>query len=271
MKPAKHPSESQRDILDPARAAAFQIALGQTPDIDHGKPLPPFFHQLYFWSPRPPDGLGRDGHPSVGAGGLIPDMGLPRRMWAGGRLEFVAPLIAGHPATRVSVVEQVTLKHGRTGPLGFVTLRHEIRQGDAPCLREWQDLVYRQDPDPGAPRPKPPEARGDESDMNEVSFSSTLLFRYSALTFNGHRIHYDQDYARDVEGYDGLVVHGPLLAQHLMLMAVDQLGPLAGFTFRAASPLIHTETAQLCRSGRELWVRGPDARLVMSATAHPVL
>jgi len=137
------------------------------------------------------------------------------------------------------------------------------------CLREWQDLVYRKDHDHSAPRPVPPVARTDESDVRQVSFNSTLLFRYSALTFNGHRIHYDLDYARDVEGYAGLVVHGPLLAQHLMLMATDLLGPLAGFSFRAASPLIHTETAQLCRSGTDLWVRGPDGRLVMSAQASP--
>jgi len=269
MKPAKHHSDCQSDILDPARAAAFQIALGQTPDIIDGTPLPPFFHQLYFWSPQPPDRLGRDGHPAVGAGRLIPDVGLPRRMWAGGRLEFLAPLIAGQPAERVSVVEQVTHKHGRTGPLVFVTLRHEFRQGDTLALREWQDLVYREEPDPQAPRPVSPTARTDESEAREVTFNSTLLFRYSALTFNGHRIHYDQDYARDVEGYAGLVVHGPLLAQHLMLMATDLLGPLADFTFRAASPLMHTETAHLCRAGADLWVRGPDGRLVMAATARP--
>ena len=267
MKPAKHLSESQSDVLDPARAAAFQVALEQVPDIVDGSPLPPFFHQLYFWTPQPPDKLGRDGHPAVGDKGLIPDMGLHRRMWAGGRLEFTAPLIAGRLARRVSVVEQAVHKHGRSGPLGFVTLRHEIRQGDAPCLREWQDLVYRQDPGPNAPRPRPPEARGDESQAKEVSFSSTLLFRYSALTFNGHRIHYDLDYARDVEGYDGLVVHGPLLAQQLMLMATELMGPLAEFSFRASSPLMHFETATFCRNGNDLWVRAPDGRQCMSAAA----
>ncbi len=273
MKPAKHPRESQRDVLDPARAAAFQVALGQVPDITDGAPLPPFFHQLYFWSPQPPQGLGRDGHPAVGAGGLIPDMGLPRRMWAGGRLAFFAPLIAGQPAQRVSVVEQAVHKHGRSGPLGFVTLRHEIRQGDTLCLTEWQDLVYRKDPDPTAPHPvsTPAPARHDETDMRQVTFNSTLLFRYSALTFNGHRIHYDPDYARDVEGYAGLVVHGPLLAQHLMLLAKEMIGPLAEFTFRAASPLMHSETASLCRAGTDLWVRGPDGRAVMEATARPAL
>ena len=101
----------------------------------------------------------------------------------------------------------------------------------------------------------------------EVAFDATMLFRYSALTFNGHRIHYDQPYAQDVEGYSGLVVHGPLLAQHLMLMATRSLGDLTEFTFRATSPLMHFETATLCRKGRKLWVRGPDGRLCMTATA----
>ena len=135
------------------------------------------------------------------------------------------------------------------------------------CLTEWQDLVYREDPSPDAVKPSPPMARTDETTAEEVSFSSTLLFRYSALTFNGHRIHYDLDYARDVEGYAGLVVHGPLLAQLLMLMAERHLGPLQTFDFRATAPLMHFETATLCLNGRDLWVRGPDGRQCMVARA----
>ncbi len=266
MKTARNASESQSDAIDPARAAALQTALGREVTIIAGEALPPFFHQLYFWSPLPPDRLGRDGHPRVG--GLIPDMGLPRRMWAGGRLVFERPLIAGQPAERVSTVESTARKTGRSGPLGFVTLRHEICQHGALCLTEWQDLVYRADPVPGAARPTPPEARRDETERREVAFDSTLLFRYSALTFNGHRIHYDVDYARDVEGYGGLVVHGPLLAQLLMLMAEEQLGPLTDFSFRATAPLIHVETATLCRNGADLWVRGPGGRLCMRAWAR---
>lgn len=258
--------EIRTDVMDPARAGAFQVAMGQAPGIVAGSVLPPFFHQLYFWAPCPPGGLGRDGHPKVG-GGLIPDLRLPRRMWAGGRLEFWEPLRAGLPAERTSHLEQAARKTGRSGPLAFVTLRHEIRQDGRLCLCEWQDLVYREDPDPTAPPPAPPRARDDETDARDVSYSSTLLFRYSALTFNGHRIHYDLDYARDVEGYSGLVVHGPLLAQQLMLLAEAVMGPLASFAFRASSPLMHHETATLCRNGGELWVRGPDGRQCMGATA----
>lgn len=262
------PTETLTDMIDPARAAAFQVALGQEPDIAAGVPLPPFFHQLFFWAPQPPEALGRDGHPQVG-GGLIPDLGLPRRMWAGGRLQFQAPFVAGVAAQKLSVLESRATKAGRTGPLGFVTLRHEIRQGDRHCLTEWQDLIYRQDPDPSGPQPVPPTAREDETEREEVRFGSTLLFRYSALTFNGHRIHYDLDYAREVEGYAGLVVHGPLLAQHLMLMGERALGPLEGFSYRATAPLMHFEAATLCRNGTDLWVRGPDGRQCMSAVAQP--
>ncbi|MCX7558492.1 acyl dehydratase [Sulfitobacter sp. F26204] len=251
--------------MDAARANALQAALGETARFSRGDPLPPFFHQLYFWDPQPPVALGRDGHPAVG--GLIPDMGLPRRMWAAGRLAFQAPLRLGVAATRTSSCERAVLKQGRSGPLGFVTLRHDIDQSGVHCLTEWQNLVYRPDPDAEAARISPPMAPVDETHHREVRFSSTLLFRYSALTFNGHRIHYDLDYARDVEGYAGLVVHGPLLAQLLMLMAQDHLGPLARFDFRATAPLIHDETAYLCIKGRDLWVRGADGRQCMIAKA----
>jgi 3-methylfumaryl-CoA hydratase len=258
----------QSDLLDPARARAMQAALGQVPSLDAGAPLPPFFHQLYFWEARPPGELGRDGHPRTGTG-LIPDMGLPRRMWAGGRLAFSQPLVAGTLAEKSSTVESVTRKDGRTGPLAFVTLRHEIRQREQLCVTEWQDLVYREDPTPGTPSPAAPSAGTDEDALERVAFDSTLLFRYSALTFNGHRIHYDLDYARDVENYGGLVVHGPLLAQLLMLMANERLGGLAQFAFRATSALMHFEQAELCwKNDGTAWVRGPDGRLCMQATAQ---
>ncbi len=266
MKNAQIPRTSQSDVMDPARASALHIALGKDGSFANGDALPPFYHQLYFWEPQPPGALGRDGHPKVG--GLIPDMGLPRRMWAAGRLAFFAPLRAAVPAVRTTTCETSECKTGRSGPLGFVTLRHEVHQAGTHCLTEWQELVYRADPSPGAAKPAAPEARQDETLCETVRFSSTLLFRYSALTFNGHRIHYDLDYARDVEGYAGLVVHGPLLAQHLMLMAETHLGPLRAFRFRATAPLMHFEAAELCLKDNDLWVRGPDGRQCMTATAE---
>lgn len=256
----------QSDAMDPARASALQVSLGESPTIDAGSALPPFFEQIYFWETRPSSQLGRDGHPQTGLG-LIPDLGLPRRMWAGGRLAFNAPLVAGLDAEKHSFVEAATRKQGRTGPLGFVTLRHEFHQNGILCRTEWRDLVYREDPSPDQIKPTPPMAPNDEESCQEVQFDSTILFRYSALTFNGHRIHYDLDYAKDVEGYDGLVVHGPLLAQRLMLLAEQELGPLKGFSFRATSPLMHTETGAFCRKRTKLWVRGPDGRQCMQAEA----
>ena len=253
----------QSDPLDPARAQALFATLGLAEQVQAGDALPPFFHQLYFWDARPPAALGRDGHPRVG--GLIPDMGLPRRMWAGGRLQFDHPVHLGTVAERRSVCEAVREKTGRSGPLAFVTLRHEIWQDSRLCVTEWQDLVYRPEADPNTPPPLPPAAPG--TDGEAVRFDATLLFRYSALTFNGHRIHYDEAYARNVEGYDGLVVHGPLLAQLLMLKAVRELGDLRRFSFQGARPLMHHETATLCRDRTSLWVAGPDGRLVMSAEA----
>lgn len=254
------------DRMDPARASALFAALDLGPAPGAGDPLPPFFHHLYFWDAQPPAQLGRDGHPK--RGGLIPDMGLPRRMWAGGRLAFHAPLLAGVEAEKQSILEASEQKTGRSGPLGFVTLRHEIRQEGVLKLTEWQDLVYREDPSPDARPPNSQPAAQDEDSAEDWGFSSTLLFRYSALTFNGHRIHYDLDYCREVEGYEGLVVHGPLLAQILMLMAERELGPLAGFRFRAMSPVLHSEAATFCRKGQVFWVRGADGRLCMLAEAE---
>ncbi|MCR9124634.1 MAG: MaoC family dehydratase N-terminal domain-containing protein [Rhodobacteraceae bacterium] len=254
------PAETVADVMDPARAVALAASLGLA--HDPGAPLPPFFHQIYFWSPQPPDLLGRDGHPR--RGGVIPDLGLPRRMWAGGDLRFHAPLMTGTDARRTTHLESTAQKTGRSGPLAFVRLRHEIAQAGRICVTEWQDLVYRADPDPADTPPPPPQARSDETDLRRRSFDSTLLFRYSGLTFNGHRIHYDLDYARSVEGYAGLVVHGPLLAQMLMLMAAET-GPVESFAFRATSPLMHFETADFCRAGADMWVRGPDGRQCMTA------
>lgn len=252
------------DRMDPTRAEALGAALGMGPITPQD--LPPFFHQAYFWQALPPQDLGRDGHPAPGKAGLLPDTGLPRRMWAGGRLEFHAPLRAGVEAVKISTLEHRARKQGRSGPLEFVTLRHEISQEGALAVTEWQDIVYREDPAPDAPLPATVAAPEDRAPQSH-GFSTTLLFRYSALTFNGHRIHYDLDYARQVEGYPGLVVHGPLLAQLLMLRARAEMGQLATFRFRAVAPLFHFETAVSCSNGGRFWFRGPDGRLCLEAEA----
>lgn len=251
------------DRIDPARASALCAALGlDRPAPGMGDPLPPFFHHIYFWDVAHPQDLGPDGHPRTG--GLIPDLGLPRRMWAGGRLTFHQPLRAGIQAEKTTQLAGYTRKDGRTGQLGLVTLRHTIRQKGAPVLTEEQDLIYRAAAQPGEARPDPPQAPADEEAAAPVWFDSTLLFRYSALTMNGHRIHYDITHARE-EGYPGLVVHGPLLAQWLILMAEARTGPLGSFRFRATAPIFHFEEATLCAAGNRLWVRGPENRLCMEA------
>ncbi len=259
-------SQTASCAFDPARARALHATLALNgPAPVPGDALPPFGHQIYFWDAQPPDNLGRDGHPAIG--GFIPDLGLPRRMWAGGALQFHAPLVTGTPATKLTTIKSITQKTGRSGPLAFVTLRHEIRQSGTLCVTENQDLVYRQDADLAAPKPAAATARTDETKCQMHRFTSTELFRYSALTMNGHRIHYDEEYARDVEGYNGLVTHGPLLAQYLMLMAERHFGSLKSFQFRATAPLMHTERAEFCMKGETLWVRGPDGRECMQATA----
>ncbi len=188
-------------------------------------------------------------------------------MWAGGRLQNHAPLRAGIAAEKTTVCAGFTKKTGRSGELGLVTLRHVVRQRGAPVVTEEQDLIYRAAASPDDRNLVPPRAPEDTAEGEDVSFDTALLFRYSALTFNGHRIHYDLDYARNVEGYPGLVVHGPLLAQLLMLRARKRLGELSWFRFRATAPLFHFETARLCQSGNSFWVRGPDGRLCMEAVA----
>lgn len=260
METAPDRSRTQTDLMDTARAQALQAALGQMPDIQSGDPLPPFAHHIYFWEAQPPEQLGRDGHPATGS--FIPDLGLPRRMWAAGRLVFHRPLLAGVRAERISRIDGITRKDGRSGPMAFVRIRHDIRQRQALALTEWQDLVYRAD---DAPEAAPPPAPDGATQRVLLTFDTTLLFRYSALTYNGHRIHYDADYARNVEGYDGLVVHAPLLAQMILIRATQELGPVQEFSYRATAPLLQHETAELCWQGNRFWISGPDGRQCMIA------
>ncbi|WP_394153740.1 MaoC family dehydratase N-terminal domain-containing protein [Loktanella salsilacus] len=264
MNTADDRTQTRTDLMDPARAQALQAALGAEPAIVSGDPLPPFAHHIYFWEAAPPSRLGRDGHPATGSG-FIPDLGLPRRMWAAGRLMFHQPLLAGVRAERISRIEGITRKDGRSGPLAFVRVRHDIRQRQALALTEWQDLVFRPD---GTDQSPAPAARTDEAIAEPFAPDTTLLFRYSALTLNGHRVHYDEAYAREVEGYDGLAVHAPLLAHLLMGLAQRQLGELREFAYRATAPLMHHETAALCWRDGIAWVRAADGRQCMIAEAR---
>ncbi len=265
--------ERREDRLTAGIVARMHATLGLDgqPPVD-GDAIPPAWHWLLFAEAKPPAELGRDGHPK--RGGFLPPVPLPRRMWAGGRLEFAAPLCVGETITRRSTIADVTQKSGKSGDLCFVTVHHEFSSGGAVCLREEHDIVYRDDPAPEAPAPQPPDAPGDADITETVTPGPVLLFRYSALTFNGHRIHYDVDYCRDVEGYPGLVFHGPLTATMLLALAerVGGMGAVAKFSFRAVSPLFETApfTIACTRDGAvmSLWAANPDGKLAMSAEAE---
>lgn len=183
--------------------------------------------------------LGRDGHPRTGI--FMPALPLPRRMWAGGELAIHADFEADQLVTRTSTVEKITFKQGAAGPLGFVTLRNRYLAVGTVVIEERQDIVYREDPKSrpaSAPVPVAPDL-GQPRAVIELTPDSVLLFRYSALTFNGHRIHYDHPYATEVEGYGGLVVHGPLQAILMLNLAAKVFGktPMR-FSYRGVSPLI---------------------------------
>ena len=251
-----------KDRVDPARAAAYLAAVGRNPLAEVGKPLPPMAHLAFFWDVAEETELGHDGHRRTG--GAIPDLGLPLRMWAGGRVTWHAPFRAGIAAERTSRVTGVAKKQGRTGELGFVTLRHEVRQAGAPVLTEDQDLVYRA---AGSGAGEAPVETGEADERRALKLNEISLFRYSAVTFNAHRIHYDAGFCAD-EGFAGVVVHAPLMAAHLAMFAEEVLGGVKRFSFRATAPLILGDVAWLCRRGARFWVEGPRRRICMDAEAQ---
>jgi 3-methylfumaryl-CoA hydratase len=218
------------------------------------------------------DQIGVDGHPV--RGGFLPPIALPRRMWAGGELQFHHPLQVGDEITRQSRILDVDAKQGKSGPLVFVKVRHEISNARGLAITEEQDIVYRDMPAAGAPAPAGTKAATDEDYRETVVPDPVLLFRYSALTFNGHRIHYDRPYATEVEGYPGLVVHGPMVATLLLGLASRRLPQrrVRGFAFRAVRPLFDTAAFELCGKAeadgsQKLWARNHDGALAMEARA----
>ncbi len=239
-----------------------------------GEPLPPGWQWLFFNPTARRSALGVDGHPR--RGGFLPPIELPRRMWAGSRIRYLADLPVEARATRRSRILKIENKSGKRGALSFVTVQHTISCDGTACISEEQDIVYREVTPPGAATAAAPPQRYEGVPQWSRSFEAdtTLLFRYSALTFNGHRIHYDQAYARDEEGYPGLVVHGPLTATLLQQFALEQGGgrPLARFDFRGVTPLFVGRAFQLEGQRGEdgalaVWARGADGELAMSATA----
>jgi len=249
-----------------------------------GDPLPPAWHWAFFNAVEPMARLGRDGHPKKG--GFLPATAQPRRMWAGSRLHWLAPLRVGQAVERVSTILKCEAKRGRSGDLVLVTVGHRFSVGAALLLDEQHDIVYRDDASADERRAladlaaqahagnAPYERRGEI--VREVSVGPVQMFRYSAATFNGHRIHYDRDYARDVEGYPGLVVHGPLIATMLLEFLQAQVAPgrrVERFEFRALKPTFDIAPfalhalAPAADWSVELWATNNVGAVSMKATA----
>ena len=267
-------TETLRDTIDPTPVAALAATLDHpAAPVPPGTPLPPLWHWLYFLPLHRQSELGPDGH--ARRGGFLPPVPLPRRMWAGSQFEFRSPVRVGDAVERLSTIEDVTSKTGRSGALVFVKVRHELRCNGAaqPALVEWHDIVYREAKPPGAAEPPPQPAPQRAAWQREIVPDDVLLFRYSALTFNGHRIHYDRRYVTEVEGYPGLVVHGPLIAT-LLLDLLHRHVPgadLATFRFKAVRPTFDGQPLRIngTRDGQavRLWAQDHHGRLTMDAAA----
>jgi 3-methylfumaryl-CoA hydratase len=267
-------SETVHDTLGPTPVLALAATLDHpAAPVTSGTPLPPLWHWLYFLPLHRQSEIGPDGH--ARRGGFLPPVALPRRMWAGSQFEFRAPLRVGDAVVRTSTLDKISRKQGRSGELVFVTVRHELRCNGAvePALVEFHDIVYRDARRPADVDPPPQPAPGDAQWQRDVVPDDVLLFRYSALTFNGHRIHYDRRYVTEVEGYPGLVVHGPLIATLLLDLLRRHVpeADVGAFSFKAVRPTFdqHPMRVSGTRDGSSvrLWAQDHDGWLTMDALA----
>lgn len=245
-----------------------------------GAALPPLWHWLYFLDTPSQTNLAVDGH--ARRGDFLPPVSLPRRMWAGSRVDFFQPLLVGDTVQRESTIKNVVRKQGRSGELVFVTVEHVVTKlsdstsAQLPVLTEQHDIVYREPPNPdSAPSPSS-KASELAAHSRTVHPNAVLLFRYSALTFNSHRIHFDREFARNDEGYPGLVVHGPLLATlmvDLLLVSYPQR-QLCHFEFKAVQPVFDLHPFDVCCGTPDsdgnvsLWVRDHAEALCMTGSAR---
>ena len=260
---------AEHDMLSTELVKRFAAAVDQ-PFPGAGKPLPPMWHYAFFANDTPTAALGPDGHPP--RGDFMPPVKLPRRMFAGASLRFHAPLTIGQPATKTSEIKSVDFREGKSGGLVFVRVAIRYAQSDTLCVEEEQTIVYRDDGPPIPPvMAKPDVPLPAHESREDWHPDSVALFRYSAVTFNGHRIHYDLAYVTTVEGYPGLVVHGPFTALKLCTFAGRLLGGVKTFKFRGEAPLFCDQPVRLVaqRDGGELQVKAVrcDGTVGMSATA----
>lgn len=259
------------DVVEPRLVASFRAILDPYLAPVPADDAPLCFHWCLSPAIAPMAALGRDGHPAKNLD--LPPVPLPRRMWAGGSIETIAPLRIGDRVRRRSTIERVELKQGRSGDLWFVSVLHDYSTERGTAIRETQDLVYRAAAVRGAAAARPaPAPRRERVDHRTIDPDPVMLFRYSAVTFNGHRIHYDQPYATGVEGYEGLVVHGPLQATLLFNAAASSLGGAPSrFTYRGLSPAFAERPLAICRGGGEFagrfWTEGSDGTIHMDGSA----
>ncbi len=271
--------ERRADLATAAPVAGLNATLDRD-DVESvpGSEVPPLAHWLFFTPRAHQSQIGPDGHAK--RGDFLPPVPLPRRMWAGGRLAFRQPLRIGEAMVRSSRIADVNVKQGRSGALVFVTVQHEVSNAQGVALTEEHDIVYRDAPSASDPVAQPKAAPVDEDFSRLIKPDPVLLFRYSALTFNGHRIHYDRSYVTEVEGYPGLIVHGPLIAT-LLVDLLRRQWPQASvkrFSFKALRPLFDIHSFTVCgkeqaSSGAanrtvELWARDHEGWLAMQATAE---
>ena len=270
-------TEVLEDEITAAPVRALSATLDRAdPTPGAGTALPPLWHWLYFLPAHRASEIGPDGHAM--RGGFLPPVPLPRRMWAGGRLvwERANPLRVGDAARRISRIASVAHKSGRSGDLLFVTVVHELHNAQGLALTEEHDIVYRAAPQAGEAAPPPVPAETGAAWQRELTPDEVLLFRYSALTFNGHRIHYDRRYVTETEGYPGLIVHGPLVAT-LLVDLVRREAPAARlkrFEFKAVRPSFDGRPLRLngqpVAGGRTiaLWAQDHEGWLSMKASAE---
>ena len=269
-------SETVSDVITATPHAALSALLDRPAERPpSGTALPALWHWLYFLPLNQQSELGPDGHARRGA--FLPPVPLPRRMWAASQFEFHQPLRVGDQVTRTSTIADVTEKAGRSGPLVFVKVRHEVcKNGEAGiALTEFHDIVYREAVKPDDVAPPPSAAAALAQWERKIVPDDVLLFRYSALTFNGHRIHYDRRYVTGVEVYPGLVVHGPLIATLLLDLLRREMpdAVVASYEFRALRPTFDIHHFYICGAALpdgktfHLWAKDHEGWLTMDATA----
>jgi len=265
--------ESHHDIATAWPVAAMSATLDRRdPPLHEGDAIPEGWHWLYFLETSPASDLAHDGHTK--RGGFLPPVSLPRRMWAGGRLEFRRAIKIGERLSRESEILSVEPKSGKSGNLVFVTVRHTVSASDDIAVVEEHDIVYRDAAKPGSPVPPGKPAPANAVWRHDVMPDEAMLFRYSALIFNAHRIHYDIDYCRKEEGYPGLIVHGPLQTTLLLDLSRRHAGkPVRKLDYRAVSPLFHNEKLTVGGipsadgASAQLWTTGPSGNIAMTGTA----